>query len=84
MPSAGLCRLFIRYTGWRGSGHFLTRHNQRLSRNANSLSCGRYRLGLAPSGSVRESAFSFSRMSAWRYFKCAAAHLMYCVQWSVM
>jgi hypothetical protein len=51
-------------SGWRGSGRVLTRHNQRLSRKPNSLSSGRYRVGLTPSGSVRDSAFSFKRMSA--------------------
>jgi len=44
-----------------------SRHNQRPSRKANSLSSGRNRAGLTPSGVVRESAFSFKRMSAWRY-----------------
>jgi hypothetical protein len=42
----------------------LTRHNQRLSRKPNSLSFGRYRIGLTLSDSVRDSAFSFKRMSA--------------------
>jgi hypothetical protein len=67
MPAPGLCRLYITSRLWRGSGCVLTRHNQRPSRKANSLSSGRYRVGLTPSGSVRESAFSFNCMSAWRY-----------------
>jgi hypothetical protein len=37
----------------------------------------RYRPGLIPSAPVCQSAFSFKRMSAWRYIKCAAAHLRY-------
>ena len=48
----------------RGSRGIESRHNQRLSRKANSWSSGRYRAGLTPSGSVCESAFSFKRMSA--------------------
>lgn len=51
----------------RRSGGTESWHNQRLSRNASSWSSGRYRAGLTPSGSVRNSAFSFKRMSAWRY-----------------
>jgi hypothetical protein len=54
-------------SGWRGAGRVESRHNQSASRKANSLSSGRYRAGLTPSGAVRESAFSFNRMSAWRY-----------------
>ena len=67
MPSPGLCRILFKYLGWRRSSHVLIRHNQRPSRKANSLSSGRYRVGLTPRGSVHESAFSFKRMSAWRY-----------------
>jgi transposase InsO family protein len=44
-----------------------SRHNQRVSKKAKSWSSGRYRPGLIPSASVCESAFSFKRMSAWRY-----------------
>jgi hypothetical protein len=66
VPTPGLCRIVFQSIGWRGSGHVLNRHNQRPSRKANSLSCGRYRVGWTPSGAVRESAFSFNRMSAWR------------------
>ena len=41
MPSPGLCRIFFKYIGWRGSDRFLVRHNQSPSRKANSLSSGR-------------------------------------------
>ena len=44
-----------------------SRHNQRVSKKAKSWSSGRYRPGLIPNASVCESAFSFKRMSAWRY-----------------
>ena len=50
-----------------GPGSIQSRHNQRFSRKASSLSSGRYRVGLTPSGTVCESAFSFRRRSAWRY-----------------
>ena len=45
----------------------LSRHNQRLSRKARSWSSGLYRTSLMPRGSVRDRAFSFTRISAWRY-----------------
>ncbi len=69
----GACRvpdyaeIFFRYIDWRGSRRGLIRHNQRPSRKANSLSSGRYRVGVTPNGSVCESAFSFKRISACRY-----------------
>ncbi len=44
-----------------------TRHNQRPSRKASSLSSGRNRPGLTSNGVVLESAFSLRRRSAWRY-----------------
>ena len=64
MPSPRLCGLSVRCSDWRGTGRVLTRHNQRFSRKLNSLSFGRYRVGLTPSDSVRDSAFSFKRISA--------------------
>jgi len=67
VPSRGLCRSFFKSIGWRGSGHVLNRHNQRPSKKANSLSSGMYRVGVTPRDLVRESAFSFSRMSAWKW-----------------
>ena len=67
MPTPGLCRILFKDIGWRGSSRVFIRHNQRPSRKANRLSFGRYRVGLTPRGSVHESAFSFKRMSAWRY-----------------
>src|SRR6516225_5704345 len=73
MPRAALssaCRLpdyadYLQKTAaGRGSGCVQSRHNQRPSRKANSLSSGQNRGGLTSSGAVRESAFSFKRMLA--------------------
>ena len=56
-----------------GAGCALSRHNQRLSRKANRRSQGRYRPALIPRGAVRKRAFSFKRMSAWRYIFVVSA-----------
>ena len=45
-------------------GWWAAAHNQRSSRNARSVSDGRYRPGLVPSGAIRAIAFSLSAGSA--------------------
>jgi hypothetical protein len=59
MPTPRLCLLLRGNSDWEELGLW-------PSRKANRRSLGWYRPGLIPSGAVRERAFSFKRMSAWR------------------
>jgi hypothetical protein len=56
MPSSAICGCVCRV---------VPRHSHRLSRNARTLSVGRYRPGRASGGVVRARAFSLIVMSAW-------------------
>ena len=67
VPTPRSCRLLARRPYGRRSRPIENRHNQRLSKNANSWSSGRYRPGLTPRGCERDSACSFNFMSACRY-----------------
>lgn len=65
-PTCGLCRPGGQGCWWRPGSWQEGRHNQSASRNARSLSGGRYRPGFSPGGLVLASACSLSARSACR------------------
>ncbi len=71
MPRALLCRVEISHRpGLRAVSNsqcFISRHNQRFSRNLSNGSCGRYRAGTRPLDVAWARACSLSRMSACKY-----------------